>query len=128
VKASGTFDVALTPQEDSAAVDSGITRLLIEKRFHGDLVGESRGQMLSSVTPVGGSAGYVAQERVRGTLNGRSGEFTLQHSGLLARGAPSLTVTVVPDSGTGELVGLRGELQITVTPDEHRYDFEYTLG
>lgn len=127
MKATGTFDVNLTPQEDAASADSGITRLLIEKRFHGDLVGESRGQMLSSVTPVGGSAGYVAQERVRGTLNGRSGEFTLQHSGLLARGAPSLTVTVVPDSGTGELTGLRGQLQITVTPDEHRYDFEYTL-
>lgn len=127
MKASGTFDVNLTPQEDSAAADSGITRLLIEKRFHGDLVGESRGQMLSSITPVSGSAGYVAQERVRGTLNGRSGEFTLQHSGLLARGAPALTVTVVPDSATGELAGLRGQLQITVTPDEHRYDFEYTL-
>lgn len=127
MKASGTFDVNLIPQEDSAA-DGGIARLLIEKRFHGDLTGESRGQMLSTVTPTSGSAGYVAQERVRGTLNGRSGEFTLQHSGLLARGAPSLTVTVVPDSGTGELAGLRGQLQITVTPDEHRYDFEYTLG
>jgi hypothetical protein len=122
MRAGGKFEVNLTPQQDAP-----VSRLLLEKQFYGDLVAVSHGQMLSFVSPVAGSAGYVALERVSGTLNGLSGEFILQHNGTMTRGTPALTVTVVPDSGTGELTGLAGRLEIIVTADEHRYEFEYTL-
>jgi hypothetical protein len=126
--ARGTFDVQLTPQPpDAGARDMLPARLAIDKQFHGDIEGTSHGQMLTASTTVEGSAGYVAIERVRGTLHGRTGSFVLQHSGTLDRGASRLTITVVPDSGTGELVGLTGTLAITIAPGRHAYDFEYTL-
>jgi hypothetical protein len=100
----------------------------IDKVFHGDLQATSTGEMLTAGTDVEGSAGYVAIERVIGTLHGRSGSFALQHSGLMTRGAPQLTITVVPDSGAGQLAGLAGTMGITITADgTHSYDFEYTL-
>jgi hypothetical protein len=99
----------------------------IVKRFHGDLEATSYGEMLSAVGDVKGSAGYVALERVNGILQGRSGSFVLQHSGTMTRGAPELSVTVVPDSGTGELVGLSGRLTIKIESGAHSYEFEYTL-
>jgi hypothetical protein len=99
----------------------------IDKQFHGDLEAVSYGQMLSAVTSVKGSAGYVAIEQVTGSLHGRSGAFVLQHSGAMTRGAPQLIVSVVPDSGTGELAGLSGTLTITIADGKHSYDFEYTL-
>jgi Protein of unknown function (DUF3224) len=127
-RASGTFDVKLTPQ---ASTDSGngaaVSRMSIDKKFHGDLEGTSRGEMLSAGTAVKDSAGYVAIEWVSATLGGRSGTFALQHSGTLTRGAPQLTITVVPDSGTGQLVGLAGKFAIQIADGKHSYDFEYTL-
>jgi hypothetical protein len=99
----------------------------IDKQFHGDLEATSKGQMLSAVTAVKGSAGYVAIERVSGTLHGRSGTFVLQHSGTMTRGAPQQSVTVVPDSGTGQLVGLAGKMTINITDGKHSYEFEYSL-
>jgi hypothetical protein len=99
----------------------------IDKQFHGDLEGTSKGQMLSAMGSVKGSAGYVALERITGTLKGRSGSFVLQHSGTMTRGAPQLSVTVVPDSGTGQLVGLAGALTIKIDNGKHSYDFDYTL-
>jgi hypothetical protein len=99
----------------------------IDKQFHGDLEGTSKGQMLTAGTAVEGSAGYVAIERVSGMLHGRRGTFVLQHSGTMTRGAPQLSVTVVPDSATGELVGLAGKMTITISDGKHSYDFEYTL-
>src|SRR5438445_13759827 len=102
-RANGTFDVKLTPAEDSA-----FGRMSIDKQFHGALEGTSKGEMLSASTSVKGSAGYVAIERVTGTLNGKNGSFVLQHYATMTRGAPQLTITVVPDSGTGELEGLSG--------------------
>jgi hypothetical protein len=99
----------------------------VEKQFHGDLEAVSRGQMLAASTEVKGSAGYVAIERVTGTLHSHSGTFALQHSGTMNRGAAQLTITVVPDSGTGELVGLTGKLTINMVDGKHFYDFEYTL-
>jgi len=127
-RAIGTFDVKLTPQ---AAEDQGggaaVGRLTLDKRFHGDLEATSKGQMLAARTGVQGSAGYVAIELVSGTLHGRTGTFVLQHSGTMDRGAPQLTVTVVPDSGTGELVGLAGSMVIDVADGKHSYVFEYTL-
>jgi len=127
-RASGTFEVKLNPQApDDKSEDATLGRMSIDKQFHGDLKGTSKGQMLTAGTAVKGSAGYVATERVSGTLHGRSGTFVLQHSGTMTRGAPQLTITVVPDSGTGQLVGLAGKMAITIADGKHSYDFEYTL-
>jgi hypothetical protein len=126
--ASGTFEVKLIPQPPEDKADgSTLGRMSIDKQFHGDLEGASKGQMLSAMTDVKGSAGYVAIERVTGKLNGRSGSFVLQHSGSAIRGATQLSVTVVPDSGTGQLVGLAGTMTITIADGKHSYDLEYTL-
>ena len=128
VAAQGTFDVKLTPQApDDPKADAAIGRMSIDKEFHGDLEGSSQGQMLAVMTDVKGSAGYVAMERVTGTLQGRSGAFALQHSGLMTRGEPQLSVTVVPDSGTGQLVGLSGRMTINIAEGKHSYVFEYSL-
>jgi hypothetical protein len=121
----GTFEVKLTPQTDGPDAIPG--RMTIDKQFHGDLEGTSKGQMLTAGTEVKGSAGYVAIERVSGTLKGRSGTFIFQHTGTMNRGVPHLTVTVVPDSGTGQLVGLAGNFTIKIDEGKHSYDFEYTL-
>ena len=126
--ASGTFEVKLNPQAMDEKTDASLGRMSIDKQFHGDLEGTSKGEMLSASTSVKGSAGYVAIERVSGTLHGRSGSFVLQHSGTMTRGEPRLTITVVPDSGTGQLVGLAGKMMIKITEGKHSYEFEYTLG
>ncbi|MGB8729939.1 MAG: DUF3224 domain-containing protein, partial [Candidatus Sulfotelmatobacter sp.] len=127
--ATGPFEVKLTPQDDK--IDPTLGRMTIEKTFHGDLEGTSKGQMLTASTDVKGSAGYVAIERVTGTLRTsvgpRTGSFALQHFGTLTRGTPELSVTVVPDSGTGQLVGLTGKLNIRIADGKHSYDFEDTL-
>jgi hypothetical protein len=126
--ARGPFDVKLNPQPpDDKAGDPTVGRMSIDKQFHGDLEAISKGQMLTAMTDVKGSAGYVAIERVTGTLRGRSGSFALQHSGTMTRGAPQLSVTVVPDSGTGQLVGLSGKMTINIVDGKHSYDFEYML-
>jgi hypothetical protein len=128
-RASGSFDVALNPQPLSdPAADASLGRLSISKRFHGALDATSSGEMLSAGTAVKGSAGYVAIECVSGTLDGRSGSFVLQHTGTMNRGAPQLSVTVVPDSGTGALAGLSGRMAIDTTGGKHAYSFDYTLG
>jgi hypothetical protein len=127
-KASGAFEVTLTPQAPAEGVgDPSVGRLAIDKRFRGDLDATSRGEMLATRTPVDGSAGYVALERVTGSLHGRAGGFSLQHSGTMDRGVPRLSVTVVPGSGTGELAGLAGKMAIRVEGGTHSYEFEYTL-
>lgn len=125
--ASGSFEVKLTPQavEDG---DAGLGRMSIDKQFHGDLEGTSRGFMLSSATTiVKGSGGYVAMERVTGKLKGRTGSFVLQHSGTMTRGTPQLSVMVVPDSGAGQLEGLTGMMTIKIDAGKHSYNFDYTL-
>lgn len=126
-RASGTFEVRLSPQVDGEEAGASLGRLLIDKRFGGDLEATSRGQMLAFRSGVEGSAGYVALERVEGTLAGRAGSFVLQHSGTMERGAQSHSVTVVPDSGTGELSGLAGRMRIVVAEGRHSYEFDYTL-
>ena len=122
--ASGSFDVKLNPQ---AGDESLLGRLTIDKTFHGDLEATSKGQMLAASTDVPGSAGYVAMERVTGTLGGRSGSFVLQHTGTMTRGDAELLVTVVPDSGTGQLAGLTGRMTIDIVEKKHFYKFDYTL-
>jgi hypothetical protein len=129
MQASGTFEVTLTPQEHREGVGhASIGRMAISKVFHGDLEATSMGEMLAAGTGVKGSAGYVAIERVAGTLNGRSGTFALQHTGIMDRGTPSLTITVVPDSATGDLAGLAGSLTIAIADGKHSYTLDYTLG
>lgn len=129
MKATGTFEVKLTPQAAVDGVgDPGIGRMAIEKQFSGGLQASSRGQMLAAGTDVKGSAGYVAMERVAGSLGGLAGTFALQHTGTMDRGAPALAITVVPDSATGELAGLKGAMSITIVDKKHSYEFEYTIG
>ena len=123
--ASGTFDVKVSPQDTKT--DASLGRMSLDKEFHGDLEGTSKGEMLSAATSVKGSAGYVAIERVSGVLHGRNGSFVLQHSGTMTRGEPQLTITVVPDSGTGQLLGLTGKMMINITGGKHFYEFEYAL-
>lgn len=125
-KASGTFEVKLTPQDEGANAPVG--RMTIDKQFQGDLVGTSKGQMImASSTSVQSSAGYVAIEKVSGTLGGRRGSFYLQHSGTMTRGVGELTITVIPDTGTDELTGLRGKMNIIIANGKHSYEFEYSL-
>ncbi len=130
--ARGTFEVALKPVDFHQKVDGldgSLGRMSIDKRFRGDIEGTSVGEMLTAFggTGVKGSAGYVAVERVTGTLAGRRGSFILQHSATMNRGVPQQAIVVVPDSGTGELVGLTGSLTITIVAGEHAYDLAYAL-
>jgi hypothetical protein len=131
ITASGSFEVKMLPpaHPDATAPSAGITlgRLLLDKRYRGDLQASAHGQMLSAVTPTSGSAGYVAIEQASGTLHGRSGSFVLQHSGIMSRGAKNLTINVVPDSATGELAGLAGQMDIRISDGQHFYEFIYTL-
>ena len=124
--ATGTFEVKLTPLETHEK-DSTLGRMSIDKLFHGDLEGTSKGEMLTGMTSVKGSAGYVAIEKVSGSLHGKRGSFIFQHTGTMTRGAPQLSITVVPDSGTGELVGLAGKMTIKIAEGKHSYEFEYSL-
>lgn len=125
--AKGTFDVKVVPQPADDAAGGPFGRLFLDKKFHGALEATGKGQMVAFRTPVEGSAGYVALELVSGTLDGRRGTFVLQHNGTMRRNVPSLSVTVVPDSGTGELTGLAGTFTIIIEGKLHSYDFEYTL-
>jgi hypothetical protein len=126
--ASGTFEVKITPQPPETKDHSGLARMSIEKQFHGDLEATSQGQMIAAGTGAkGSSGGYVALERVTGTLHGRSGAFVLQHSGTMTRGAQELSITVVPDSGTGELASLCGKMNIKIAEGKHSYEFDYSL-
>jgi hypothetical protein len=127
IHASGTFEVKLVPQTDDKSGDAALGRMTIDKQFHGDLEGTSKGQMLTGMTEVKGSAGYVAIEKVSGTLKGRTGTFILQHTGTMNRGVPQLIITVVPDSGTGQLAGITGNFKVIIAEGKHSYEFEYTL-
>ena len=128
LSATGTFKAKMESQADGEATDgSAVGRMSLDKEFQGDLEATSKGQMLTTFTDTEGSAGYVAMERVAGTLRGLSGSFALQHSGTMTRGAQQLTITVVPDSGTGQLVGLVGKMNIDIVDGAHSYRLEYTL-
>jgi len=128
--AKGSFEPTNTPQPpEDKAEGSTLARMSMSKKYHGDLEASSVGNGATATTDVKGSAGYVAIERVTGTLNGRKGSFVLQHMGILDRGAPHLTVVVVPDSATGELAGLViSNFNIKIEPGgKHFYEFDYTL-
>ncbi len=124
--AKGPFEVKLVPQP--AAEGELVGRMTIDKTWQGDLEGTSKGQMLAFMSSVKGSAGYVAMEQVHGTLAGRKGSFVLQHNGIMNRSQPSLTVAVVPDSGTDELTGLTGSMSIETAPGgKHFYQLDFAL-
>ena len=130
MQANGEFDVNLKPLDAFAKGRHGVNlgRMSIDKTFHGDLIGKSLGEMLSAMTGVKGSAGYVAIEQVNGSLQGKNGAFVLQHFGILDRGQERLVLEVVPDSGTGDLEGLSGKMLIIIENGKHFYEFEYMLG
>jgi len=122
--ATGTFEVKLTPQPS----EPPLGRMTFDKQLRGGLEGVSKGEMLTAGSGAkGSSGGYVALESFTGTLDGRKGSFVLQHTGTMTAGSPQLSITVVPGSGTGELVGLAGTMNITIADGKHSYDFEYTL-
>jgi len=126
--AKGSFSVEMKPLAEPRSADGvGLGRMSLAKQFLGGLQGSSEGEMLTALTPVQGSAGYVAIERVTATLDGRNGTFVLQHSGTMTRGAQQLSIAVVPDSATGELCGLTGQLHIRLVDGKHFYEFVYTL-
>ena len=127
-RATGPFDVKLTPlANDTPPEGSPLGRMSIDKQFHGDLEATSKGEMLTAGTAIKNSAGYVAVERVSGTLHGKTGTFALQHNATMTRGEGKLNIIVVPDSGTGELTGLCGSMNIEITNGKHGYVFEYSL-
>jgi hypothetical protein len=116
----------MIPQDDKAV--DGVTRMLIDKQYHGDLEGAAKGQMLTGGMSADKSGAYVAIEKFTGTLHGRTGSFVLHHTGIMTRGKPDLTILVTPDSGSGQLAGISGKMTIIIAPDgKHSYDFEYTL-
>lgn len=126
--AKGTFNVQLPALPfEGQGPDSKLGRRSIDKQIAGDLEATTQGQMLSAMTDTPGSAAYVAVERVEGTLAGKRGSFMLVHRGEMRQGAQTLLITVVPDSGTGELQGLSGEFDIRITDGQHFYEFRYTL-
>ena len=127
MKITGTFDVKLNPLDCYAKGEDGVGlgRMSIDKTFHGDLSATSKGEMLTAMTPVKGSAGYVAIEQVVGSLSGKKGSFVLQHFGTMDKGQDRLVLEVTPDSGTRELEGLQGVMVIIIEGGQHRYEFEY---
>ena len=129
MKITGKFEVELKPLETYAQGNDEINlgRMSIDKTFSGELEARSRGEMLTAMTPVKGSAGYVAIEQVSGSLSGKRGSFVLQHFGTMDRGSDRLLLEVVPDSGTGQLSGLSGEMAIRIEDGQHYYDFEFEL-
>jgi hypothetical protein len=126
--ARGSFAVEMTPLSEPIAADGvGLGRNALHKRFEGDLIAVGNGEMLTALTPIPGSAGYVAIERVIGSLHGRNGSFVFQHSGTMERGAHRLAITVVPGSGTGALAGIAGTFRLSIAEGKHLYEFEYAL-
>lgn len=126
--AKGTLEVTIIPQPyQDGAGDSSVGRVVIAKVFSGEMNGTGSGQMLAYRSSVPGSAGYVAMEKVQGTLNGRQGSFIMQHNGIMNRGESQLTIRIVPDSGTDQLTGIAGEMLLNIEQGKHYYEFRYTL-
>jgi Protein of unknown function (DUF3224) len=126
--ATGPFEVKIAPLDPAfKAEDNSIFRFSLDKQFHGALEATSKGEMLSGMGTIKGSGGYVAIERVTGSLDGRAGSFILQHNGTMQNGVYHLNVIVVPDSGTAQLTGLQGTMEIVIKDGKHSYDFAYTL-
>jgi uncharacterized protein DUF3224 len=127
-RATGTFEVKLAPlPTNDSSEGSPVGRMSIDKQIHGDLEGRGKGEMLTAATSVKSSGAYVAIERVTGSLHGRTGSFVLQHIGTMTRGVPQLSITVVPDSGTGQLTGITGKFLVIIAEGKHSYEFDYSI-
>ena len=127
-RATGTFEVVMQPlSEPDTVPGAALGRLSLDKQFDGDLLAVGKGEMLTALTGVEGSAGYVAIERVAGTLHGRNGSFVFQHAGIMSRGEQQLSISVVPDSGTEQLTGISGVFSLTIVDGKHGYVFDYSL-
>ncbi len=124
-KATGTFEVKMVPRDlgETAAVGA----MALDKKYSGQLEAVGKGEMLAIQSGVEGSAGYVAMESVTGNLDGREGSFALMHFGIMDRGAPTLNIKIVPDSGTEELTGISGQMAITIEKGQHFYEIEYSF-
>jgi len=126
--ATGTFEVKIVPETVAGKTPTpGVSQMSIDKTFHGDLEGTSRGSMISAGDPKAGEAGYVALEMITGRLKGRSGSFALMHHATMSGGSGAMEVTVVPGSGTGTLKGIEGTFIIHIDNGQHSYEFDYTL-
>lgn len=127
--AAGPFEVKMAPQkpDNPVAEAANLGRMSLDKQYHGELEATAKGEMLAITPDAMGSGVYVALERVTGTLKGRRGSFVLHHTGIMTRGFPQLTIEVVPDSGTGQLTGIAGKMNVNIAGGKHTYDFEYTL-
>lgn len=125
--ATGTFDVKVIPQSADDSAGGPFSRLFLDKQFHGQLDGGSKGTMLGTMSGAEGSGGYVALELFTGTLDGKRGSFVLQHNGSMVRNVPTMIVAVVPGSGTGQLAEISGTMRIVIEGGKHSYDFEYSL-
>ena len=128
-RALGTFEVKVGQLPNDEKVE-GLTvgRNSLAKQFKGGFEGTSKGEMMGVGTAVEGSAGYVAIERMAGTLKGRTGTFLLLHQGTMKKGGDfKLSIVVVPDSGTDGLTGLSGTMTIIIADGKHSYEFDYTL-
>ena len=125
--AVGTFEVAVTPA-DPEVVEAGLglSRYTLAKTFSGGMTGQGVGQMLAG-GPSATTGSYVALERFVGTLDGREGAFLLAHRGDMGPDGFSLSITVVPNSGTGALTGIAGVFELTIADGQHKYDLAYTL-
>jgi hypothetical protein len=122
---TGEFDVKIVPLDTG---DDKMGMMSVDKQYRGDLNATGIGRMLTGMTDVKGSAAYVAIERVKGTLKGAQGTFLIHHTGVMTKGSQSLVIRIVPDSGTGDLAGIEGEMHIKVADGKHYYRLEYTLG
>ncbi|MBB4659183.1 DUF3224 domain-containing protein [Parvularcula dongshanensis] len=126
-QARGTFSVSMEPVEENEGEGATLGRMTLSKTFEGDLAGRSEGQMLTAMTPVQGSAAYVAIERFEGSLGGRSGGFALSHRGVMSAAGQDLVIGIVPDSGSGDLSGIKGTMDIEVSGGQHAYTLDYDL-
>jgi hypothetical protein len=127
LRASGAFDVRMAPIPHDESMGVGVARFSLDKQYSGDLVGTGKGEMLSAMGNVQGSAAYVAIELVTGSMQGRSGSFVIAHRGVMTRGTPDLVISIVPDSGTGELAGISGTMAIDIRGRDHFYTLDYQI-
>ena len=129
MQVSGKFEVKLQPLNSYTEGKDGnkAGRMSIDKIFYGELSGISKGEMLSVITPIPGSAGYVAIEQVSGKLSGKEGSFVLQHIATMDNQKNNLLIEVVPGSGTGDLAGISGKMNIRIENNQHFYEFDYQI-
>ena len=126
---TASFDVTGWDPAGSDAPETGpeLSRIGLEKTFTGAFEGTSTGEgLFCGMADPSAGAGYVVSERLTGQLEGRSGSFVVQHGGLMAPGEPPRSFgNIVPGSGTDELTGITGTMEIG---EDHTLTLTYELG